>query len=105
MALVLIAAVAAVGVRLATPERTAVDLFWQPLASSTKPAILWTSAGQFQLLPPRILHELGKAEDAPINVRLEKRELQFIESQVSTGNMHSIISICSLLQRMGRPPP
>lgn len=83
---------------------TPVEEFWKPVMGSAQPALLWSSAGEFQRLPPRILRELGKVEDSPVQLTLRPQEVQQIESQISSGNLHSIISIHSLLQRLGRVP-
>jgi hypothetical protein len=83
---------------------TPVEIFWKPVVDSAQPALLWSSAGEFQRLSPRILRELSRAEDSPVQVVVEPREVQSIESQISSGNLSSIISIFSLLQRLGSIP-
>ena len=83
---------------------TPVEEFWKPVMGSAQPALLWSSAGEFQRLSPRILRELSRAEESPVQVVVEPREVQYIESQISSGNLSSIISICSLLQRLGSMP-
>lgn len=80
---------------------TPVTLFWGPAIGSAQPPLLWSAAGEFQRLPPRILRELSRAEESPVQLVVEPREVQYIESQVSSGNLSSIISISSLLQRLG----
>jgi hypothetical protein len=44
---------------------------------------------------------LSRAEDSPVQLVVDPREVQHIESQISSGNLASIISISSLLQRLG----
>jgi hypothetical protein len=103
-AVVLVLIPAGLALRFAGTGPSAVERFWQPVVNSAQPALLWTSSGEFQRLPARVLHELDKAEGAPVDLRVSRREVEFIESQISSGNLDAIVAICSLLQRMGRPP-
>jgi hypothetical protein len=43
-------------------------------------------------------------DNSTVQLRLESKDIERIESQVSSGNLHSIVSICELLHRMGRAP-
>jgi hypothetical protein len=89
---------------LARPSPTPVDEFWRLVVNSSQPALLWSPAGESQRLPARVLRELDRAEGSPVQVRLEAKEVERIESQISSGTLHSILSISELLQRMGRAP-
>src|SRR5207245_7618994 len=101
-----LALIAATGlvVWLGRSPATPVEEFWKPVIRSAQPALLWSSAGEFQRLSPRILRELSRADDSPVPLVVQPLEVQYIESQISSGNLNSILSICSLLQRLGAIP-
>lgn len=83
---------------------TPLEEFWKPVTGSARPALLWSSAGEFQRLSPRILRQLSRTEDLPVQVVVQPQEVEYIESQISSGNLHSIVSIFSILQRLGHVP-
>ncbi len=99
-----VAAIAGAVLWVAIPGPTPVEAFWRPVLNSAQPALLWSSAGEFQRLPPKNLRELLQADGGVANLRIDSREVQHVESQISSGNLHSVVSICSLLQRLGRAP-
>jgi hypothetical protein len=103
-ALLTVIAVMVVVFGLTRSPATPVEQFWKPVIGSSQPALLWSSAGEFQRLSPRILRELSRAGESPAQVVVGPHEVQFIESQISSGNLSSIISICSFLQRLGSTP-
>jgi hypothetical protein len=88
----------------ARPRATALDEFWSPVAHSVQPALLWSSAGQYQLLSPRALHELNQAAGKPVPVRFGPGDVESIDGLTTSGNLHCIVSIFAHLQQMGRTP-